>query len=303
LTVQILLSTHNGAAYLQPLMQSLLAQDYAQLAILVRDDGSSDDTIPLLQDYAGIHPHITVVYGANIGFAQSFLRLLELSSPTADYIAFCDQDDVWQPDKVSRAVQVLKQCRHDIPALYSSRLAVVDQDLNPLGWSRILTKTLAFQNALVECPIAGCTMLINQAARRVLLRAIPQNINAHDWWTYLVVSAFGMAYFDKEARVLYRQHASNVIGIRLGSIKRLRFKMRRFWRIGKLQLVMRQAEEFHRLYGAALPSDERRALERFLGSRRKRFVGRLGYACSCEVYRQSVFDNLVLKALISLNRL
>jgi hypothetical protein len=104
------------------------------------------------------------------------------------------------------------------------------------------------------------------------------------------------------SRILYRRHASNVMGIPLGSIRRLGFKIRRFWRMG-FQPVMRQAEEFHRLYGAALPGGERLMLERFLESQKKWFLGRLGYALFCEVYRQSTFDDLILKALISLNRL
>src|SRR5512144_1359787 len=105
MVVQVLLSTYNGAAYLKPQMESLLSQD-ARVKILVRDDGSSDGTVPLLREYQATHPDIEVVCGTNVGFAQSFLQLLTLSSPTADYIAFCDQDDVWQPGKVSRAAHI-----------------------------------------------------------------------------------------------------------------------------------------------------------------------------------------------------
>jgi hypothetical protein len=133
-------------------------------------------------------------------------------------------------------------------------------------------------------------MLMNQAARRILVRAIPENLVAHDWWTYLIVSAFGTVHFDRESRVLYRQHASNVVGMHLGAIRRLHFKIRRYWRIGMTHPVVRQAEEFNRLYGGVLSNDHRWILGRFLAGSRKRFWGRFRYACSCDVYRQSVFD-------------
>lgn len=301
--VQVLLSTYNGAAYLKPQIESLLAQDHGDVKILVRDDGSSDGTIALLREFQATHPHMEVVYGANLGFAQSFLELVRLSSPTADYVAFCDQDDVWHAGKVSRASEMLKPTPQDTPALYSSSVTVTDEDLNALGQSRIPRKQLSFRNALVECPTPGPTMVMNQAARRLLLQGIPRNIYSHDWWTYLVVSAFGEIIFDDEPSLLYRQHSSNVFGTRVGFIRRLGFKVRRFWRTGKRQAVIKQAEEFYRLYAQAMSVDQRSTVERFVGSTRKRCWGRLRYVCSCDVYRQSAFDNLVMRVLILLRRL
>lgn len=304
MTVQVLLSTYNGAVYLKQQIASLVAQDYSDVRILVRDDGSSDGTIAILQDLQAIHhPRLEVVYGANVGFAQSFLELLKLSSPTANYVAFCDQDDVWHPGKVSRATQILTRALLDTPTLYSSCLTITDEDLNALGQSRIPRKELSLRNALVECPTPGPTMVMNQAARRLLLHGIPQNIYSHDWWTYLVVSAFGRVIFDAEPSLLYRQHASNVFGTRVGFIRRLGFKIRRFWRTGKGQPVTKQAEDFYRLYGPTLSADQRRSVERFVDSNRRGVWGRLRYVCSCDVYRQTRFDNLVLRALIVLNRL
>jgi glycosyltransferase involved in cell wall biosynthesis len=302
-TVQVLVSTYNGAAYLKAQIDSLLAQDHAPVKILVRDDGSSDGTVALLREYQAAHPGIEVVLGANLGFAQSFLTLLTLSSPTADYIAFCDQDDVWRPGKISRAAHFLKAYPKETPTLYCSRFTVVDENLGVLGQSRILKRELSFRNALVECPTPGPTIVISQAARRLLLQGIPPNIYSHDWWAYLVVSAFGKIVFDDEPTILYRQHASNVVGTRVGFLRRVGVKIRRFWKIGKRQVVLKQAEELSRLYGPALTAEQRWTLERFVGSSRKQFLGRLRYACSCDVYRQSAFDSLVLRALISLNRL
>src|SRR3990170_7338184 len=226
--VQILLSTYNGTKYIIPLMESLLGQDYPHMEILVRDDGSNDGTVELLREYAANHTNIKVVTGVNLGFARSFFKLLEISSPAADYIALCDQDDVWLRDKVSRAVEFLSRYPREIPALYYSRLAVVDENLKPLGYTKLPRKGLSFRNALVECPQGlGCTILLNQKARQ-LLRTFPTRVYTHDWWIYLVVSGFGNIIYDKESRILYRQHDSNVFGIPFGLIDRWRVKLHRF---------------------------------------------------------------------------
>ena len=180
--VQILLSTYNGTKYLKPLMESLLAQHYPHIEILVRDDGSNDGTVDLLQEYAAAHTNIKVMPGVSLGFVKSFFKLIELSSPTADYIALCDQDDVWLQGKVSRAVEFLSRYTRETPALYCSRLAVADENLRLLGYTKIPRKGLSFRNALVECPQGlGCTIFFNQPSRR-LLRDFAPRVFSHDWW-------------------------------------------------------------------------------------------------------------------------
>ncbi len=300
--VQILVSTYNGVAHLRPLVESLLAQDHPQIDVLVRDDGSSDGTIPLLREYAGRHANVEVIAGESLGVTGSFFRLLELSSPAAGYLALCDQDDVWQPDKISRAVKTLNDSRRKGPILYCSRLAVVDAHLNLLGYSDIPRRGLSFRNALVQSSFFGCTSVFNQAARVLLLREFPQHACAHDWWMYLVASAFGVVIYDAEPRILYRRHPANVSGITLRTWDTWRVKICRFLKYGKLRLVVRQAEEFRRIHGPMLPGDHRRTLERFL-ERRPCVWDRLGYALSGDVYRQSRRDDLILKALIVLDRL
>jgi len=140
--VQILLSTYNGVKYLKPLMESLLAQDHHHVEILVRDDGSNDGTLDLLDEYAAAHTNIKVVSGVNLGFAHSFFKLLEISSSNADYLALCDQDDVWQKDKVSRAVEILSRYSQDAPLLYGSKLTIVSENMKILGYTDLQRKKL-----------------------------------------------------------------------------------------------------------------------------------------------------------------
>lgn len=301
MAVQILLSTYNGVTYLKPLMDSLLQQDYHQVSILVRDDGSSDSTADLLQEYAANYKNIQVVFGQNVGFVRSFLHLIELADSNADYLALCDQDDVWQPNKISEAIECLQQYSQDIPLLYGSRAVLVDKNLKILGHTKIPQKKLSFQNALVECTLLGCTSVFNQATRQLLLGKFPQYAYGHDWWIYLVVSAFGSVLYDCYPKIMYRQHDTNVFGISPSIIKTFQMKIHRFLSQGQQQLVVKQAEEFRRLYASLLDNNYRNILEEFLD--RKWLGQRLSYALFCDVYRQAPIDNLILKILLVLNRL
>ena len=302
MTGQVLLSTHNGQAYLRPLMESVFGQDCHHLEVLVRDDGSNDDTVSLLREYAAGNRSVRVIVGEHIGVAQSYFELLRMSSAAADFLMLCDQDDVWRGDKVSRAVGGLARCDPETPVLYCSRVAIVDEALRLLGYSDLPRRGLSFRNALVQNVAMGCTIAVNQAARRLLLRRLPRDVCMHDWWMYLVVSAFGQLAYDEEPAIFYRRHAGNVFGIPLGTAETWRLKVRRFRKFGKLNPVVRQAEEFSRIFGASLPEDHRRVLERFLESRR-RLSRRLRYSVSCDVYRQSTRDHLLLRFLLLVNRM
>lgn len=301
MSVQILLSTYNGERYLRALLDSLRSQDYPHLSILIRDDGSTDNTPVLLQDYARGSTNIEIVRGEHLGFVRSFFTLFTLASPSAKYLALCDQDDVWQPNKISRAVTLLATCPPHLPGLYCSRLALVDQDLKLLRYSEMPGKGLSFRNALVENRVVGCTSLFNRPALR-LLAPFPSACVSHDWWIYLVASAFGTVVYDSEPRILYRRHASNVFGISTGTLDSWRTKLRRFLNDGKSKLIVKQAEEFRRIYGSALTDEHREVIDRLIESR-KQFWDRLRYAWSCDVYRQTILDQCILKARIALDLL
>lgn len=302
MTVEVLLSTYNGLSYIGPLLESLIAQDYPDMNILIRDDGSNDGTVDLLWKFAASRANIKFMPGEHLGFMQSFFKLLELSSPAATYFAFCDQDDVWLPDKISRAVAFLSQQPRETAVLYCSRLAVVDEDLKPLGYTPVPRKALSFRNALVEGQVPGCTAMINQAARLILLKDLPRYAYSHDWWMYLVVSAFGTVIYDQEPRILYRMHAGNVFGIPIGSFGTWRTKLVLFLKERKTHPLVRQAEEFRRIFEVSLSGEKKRTLNRFLQSM-SRFRDRLIYAMTCDVYRQNLRDQILLRMRIVFNRL
>jgi glycosyltransferase involved in cell wall biosynthesis len=298
--VQVLMSTYNGQKYLEEQVDSLLNQDWPGLEIIIRDDGSTDETLSLLKKYASLK-NVQIFNGKNLGVVRSFFALLEASSPDAEYIAFCDQDDVWEKDKVSRAIGIIKKYV-DTPAMYCSRVTLVDENLKMLGFSQIPRREPAFGNALVENIATGCTIIINNAARQVILTKLPSAILIHDWWIYLVVSAFGKVIYDEEPRILYRQHSSNMIGERSGLLAKWVKRIVRFLKQGRIPFVTVQAEEFHRIFGDYLPAGKKLILDRFINER-STFMGRLRYALRGETYRQSKLDDLIYRILIIFGRI
>ena len=292
--LQILLSTYDGERFLPELLDSLEAQSYQRFDLLVRDDGSTDGTLALLADY-GRRRRADVRAGTHVGVPESFLRLLRDSDPAADLFGYCDQDDVWLPDKIARAVAVMARLDPARPALYCAGLRPVGPRLEPLPERAPPARALGFGNALVENRASGCTMVLNRAARALLNRHAPRAAMMHDSWAYLVVSAFGTVHYDPEPQMLYRQHPGNAIG----ALGRWTTRLRRMRRRGWLARAFAQADEFRALYGAALDAPTRATLDRFLAGR-DGLHGRLRSLTHRGVYRQSRVDDLALRVLLAL---
>lgn len=210
--VVVLLSTYNGEHYLQEQLDSLLQQTFPNIQLVVRDDGSTDNTLEILKQYTAQHPRITLLEGTNIGVVKSFTALLK-HCPTLPqvYYAFCDQDDVWHPDKLAIAVKHLATTPTPDTALYCSRFTITNQHKQPIGLSAI-PRFVGFENALVENVAQGCTQVFGETIRQLLLKANPEHMMMHDWWTYLVASAFGTVVYDPQPTIDYRQHARNTVG-------------------------------------------------------------------------------------------
>ena len=299
--VQILLSTYNGEKYLEELIVSLLDQDYTNFSILIRDDGSTDRTLEILKKYEK-HDNISIIYGENIGVIKSFFELLKKSDSEAEYIAFCDQDDIWERNKVLSAVNMLTEFKNDIPLMYCSRLKIVNESLKLLEYSSIPKKGAKFQNSLVENIATGCTVIINKRTREQILKTLPQNIIMHDWWIYQVVSGIGKVIYDNESHILYRQHSTNVVGSEVNIFKKWKNRIIRFYKNGNKNLIRGQAIELKRIFGNDLSYENQQLLDSFI-NKPMRFLRRLRYAFSTKLYRQKKIDDLIFRILIAINKI
>ena len=299
--VTVLMSTFNGARYLQQQLDSLYAQTHRDLRILVRDDGSGDATHELLEA-ARAQGRIEILESHdNRGATQSFFALLDHAARSdADFVAFCDQDDVWLPEKVARAVTRLSELPQDRPALYCARAELVDEDLNPLGHTE-RPRRIGFGNALVNSIAAGCTMMLNRAALQQLAGRLPKNVYIHDWWCYLVVSCIGEVVYDEVSTIRYRQHRGNVIGVP-NEFGRYVKKFRRFFGdAGGRTWMSDQAALLRELYKDSIPPDAQRLLDDFVAGKTS-LLRRIQLALSCRIWRQRRLDDLLLRVLILLNR-
>lgn len=209
--VLVLMSTYNGNKYLNTQIDSVLTQDGVEVSLLVRDDGSSDNTVNILENYS--KNNLLIWYkGENLGSARSFLDLIN-KAPKSDYYAFCDQDDFWEKDKLQIAIRKLKH--HSTPCLYYGVPNLVDEDLNRIESSSNMYENMTtFSSALINSKATGCTMVFNNALMNILKIGHPEYITMHDGWVHKVCLAIGgEVIFDPDVHILYRQHKKNVVGV------------------------------------------------------------------------------------------
>lgn len=267
--VNVLMSTYNGGQYMEEQIGSILAQDNVCVDLLVRDDGSTDNTLELLDRYQGENA-LRYYKGENLGPAFSFLALLR-DSAAADYYAFADQDDFWQREKLAVAVDMLEKAG-DSPALYFSRTQMTDAALHPTGIVEI-NPLLTFGESLVYEFIPGCTMVMNRALRDIVNSYAPQYVPMHDVWVYSVALAVGAkVFFDKTPHILYRQHGSNTIGQGYSVWHEWHRRYKRL--VNSEHSRYRRACEIEKGFGKLMPQTEYAVLHDFIASKRN-FMRRL----------------------------
>ena len=218
--VAILLSTFNGERFLPAQLESLLEQTFEEWTLYWRDDGSSDSTVEIIEEFSKTagQGRCVQLQGTQdrLRPTASFLSLLRAVKERladGDMVAFADQDDVWLPEKLARGVDALRGVANEIPAIYCARQVLVDESLRRLGISGPLRRPAGFPAALTQNVTTGCTVLLNQRAVALVARSAPPTASLHDWWCYVVVTAAGGALLhDDEPTVLYRQHTRNMVG-------------------------------------------------------------------------------------------
>lgn len=225
--VAVLLAHLNGGRHLEEQLLSLSEQSHLDWSLIISDDGSSDTWLETAAAFATSEPErrVWLVNGPRKGYARNFLSMLAIAGPTVPFIAFCDQDDVWLPGKLSAALAALAKVRPGQPAIYCGRTTICDQGLKPSGLSPHFQRPPCFENALTQNIGGGNTMVLNRSAVDLLQDTLPHanGVVSHDWWCYqLVTGAGGRVIYDPEPHVLYRQHKGNRIGANTSIISKLR---------------------------------------------------------------------------------
>lgn len=218
--VSIFMATFNGEKYLDEQLASIFNQTYKEFRLIVTDDCSTDSTISIIKKWIRLYPNqITLIERKeNSGKPQiTFMQMVNQFKDT-EYYMFCDQDDVWFPDKIVISLNALKKIENkhgqNTPVLLGTEFVLTDKTLVPF---RKQKKRLNYDKYCKSNKVicynlfTGCTVIFNHALSKIIcIEDDPGFI--HDWYIAFVASIFGVVGIIPDATIYYRQHESNAIG-------------------------------------------------------------------------------------------
>jgi len=304
--IAIILGYYNGEAHVDEQLESIFSQSHSALHVFIGDDHSPSpfDADVLKIEFKKRLKLSVETRSENVGFAKNFLQSLACIDDSFEYFAFSDQDDIWYPNKLKKAIEELTKAPAHLPALYCARTEIADADCSQiLGCSPIFNKPPSFANALVQNIGGGNTMVFNKAARDLIVAASRNTtVVSHDWWCYQIVTgAGGYVFYDSEPCLKYRQHSNNLVGAntswsaRLLRIRALMEGRFRAWNDVNLKAL---ADHKH-----LLTDQNIRILNDFIGARQSSLFKRLKLVKHSGIYRQTLFGNLGLLFGLLLNRI
>lgn len=293
--VQVLMSTYNGEKYLRQQLDSILDQEFSGLIkILVRDDGSSDSTIDILEEYEKKNL-IEVIYGTNIGLTSSILELLKKADILMDYYAFSDQDDIWFNDKTMRSVEFFKKREREYESdeivLFFSSSLIVDENMNYMGQTFSGSQKICFYNSMIQNIMPGHTQMFNKALLNELKNIEPQHVFIIDWWTNLLATALGTVLYDDKPTVFHRQHMNNAVGFETNIIRSYVSRIRRIIR-KDLYNVSYQLIGFRKKYGDLLRKDYICEVNNFIDNQ-KNLLLRIKFVLTTKCFRQKKIETFL----------
>lgn len=230
--IAILLAAYNGEKYIREQLESLRKQTMQDFVCYIHDDGSKDCTKEIIKEYQSVCPeHFVIIEGKATGSSKAnFMFLMQSVIDRYDYYMFCDQDDIWLPNKVETMYQRIVREDRNTPCVAYSDMKVVNESMDVIADSftsfcNISVSEASFPNTMLRGYGAGCTMIVNNALAKLALVSDTSNLLMHDWWMMLIASLVGKIYYVNQPLVLYRQHSQNVMGAKK------RNRLIHFWEI------------------------------------------------------------------------
>lgn len=302
-SICILLSTYNGEKFLDEQLQSLRSQKGIDSYLLIRDDGSSDSTVSIINKWQQRYPGwILFIKGENVGFVSSFTELIKIALrefPTVQYFSFCDQDDVWLDDKLSVAISHLSNQKEEVPTLYFSNLTVVDADLNTICsfWEKNEVQ-ITKQGALIQNFAPGCTEVFNRSAAEAYVTHYPDYVPFHDYLMYQICVFLGKVIYDESSHLLYRQHGNNQVGKKTRFQRYVSFLKKLISNGASSQKIcLRYNQSFMKAYKAELSVEDLLIFYKLLNYKNNIFY-RLSLFFDNEIKFTNLESNLLLKVKV-----
>jgi len=278
--IEVLMAVYNGSAYIREQIDSILNQTYENWHLTISDDGSTDGTDLIADEYAAKYPEkITRVYsGVRCGAAEIRFGGVRKNKKSR-YMLYSDQDDVFNPEKMSRLMDAMqnaeRQWGRDLPILVFSDQTVVDEKLNVIEPSLMRCQKQAFDSfdyhaLLIQNVVTGGAMMVNRPLCSLAVQCRSrERIIMHDWWMAATAARFGKIIYLDEPLSLYRQHGGNSVGAkRVGSAGYIAGMMGNLR--GVREMILRkksQAGVFEETYTALLTAEDRQFLSRMKQSR------------------------------------
>ena len=283
----VLLTAYNGCANLPGLLDSLQSQTDPGFFVLMQDDGSTDGTVQLLRETAARDSRFGFgsEQGKHLGAAGNFLSLIRQTD--ADYCLLCDQDDIWEPEKVS----VLKQAMLDLenqygngmPLLVHSDCSLINESGELIGESFFRRQgwnpdAITLPPLLVQNNVTGCALIMNRPLITLIAsHARAKDLFMHDWFIALTAASFGRIAFVCQPLTRYRQHGGNVIGASSQSLVKRGLTALKNRKEAKRRILLTytHTKVFRKLYGEELPPQARETVDTYLATQRMRKIPRV----------------------------
>lgn len=295
--VNVLISTYNGERFIEEQIESIKAQTYPYIRIYVRDDGSTDKTVDILKKYEE-RKEIIFLQGENVGYGRSFLMLLK-EAEAGDYWAFCDQDDVWIPEKVKWSVEWLNSQDQDIPLLIGNAYQLVDEDMERVLGEHVPPRyKFNFRRALTDCLYQGFVVTFNSPLRNLMLKGRIEKISSHDWWANILVEKFGVSYFDCRIAAKHRRLAQSISVMTFQN----KFKwLKRTFTTGNSD-IRSCAKEYDYIFGQAI-NDKESKIARWFSHDRYCFRDSIKKAFYPGRWRPIISSEIVIRFLMLLGKI
>lgn len=262
----VLLSSYNGEHYIKEQIESILSQKGVRVKVLVRDDGSKDKTIDILNSIKD--ERIDIYAGKNVGCIASFSWLVNYAYKNYseyEYFAFADQDDFWMENKLNVGVSKLLEYNKNCPNLYFCNMELVNSKLSFVCLMRNHDIDMRKGNIWLGGRAAGCTMVFNKKALEMYAEHNP-NYCYHDFWMNLIALYFGKVYYDTNPYIKYRQHEFNVLGAHGQVSKKARNKERlTYWfKDSKSKAHHNCAKDFLIQFDKELHDEDRKVIDIYI---------------------------------------
>lgn len=291
--VAVILSTYNGEKFIKEQIDSILNQTYKDFDLILRDDGSKDSTVKIVEEYVNKNLNIKLIKEENVGFIKSFYKLLEIAEGY-EYYCFADQDDFWENDKLNLLVEELEKADSKTPNLVYSDSDYYDENMNFIKKGHTNRKA-SFRNSLVECVSQGMTMMINKTARDIVIQKKSKNSIFHDQWCYMICSSLGEVKYVPKALVRYRRLNNSVTAEGRGIIAVFKWRIKKLLVGGGLKKFKTQILDFKELFYDELDENKKDLLDLF--TEKYSLINAIKKCFYPKRFRRKILDEIIVRIL------